>query len=82
MIIKSLDITNFRNYSRSRIFFDDNLNIIAGDNAQGKTNLIEAVFYLTMARSFRSRNDSELVLFGENFLISMRRYFHMRETSL
>ena len=65
MIVKKIELTNFRNYVHGVFDFDDNVNVIIGDNAQGKTNLIEAIFYLTVARSFRARSDSELVRFGE-----------------
>ncbi len=65
MIVKRIELTNFRNYEHGIFDFDDNVNVIIGDNAQGKTNLIEGIFYLTVARSFRSGSDSELVRFGE-----------------
>ena len=65
MIVKRIELTDFRNYRHGVFDFDDNVNVIIGDNAQGKTNLIEAIFYLTVARSFRARSDGELVRFGE-----------------
>lgn len=45
MIIKSIDLQNFRNYETEKIEFDENTNILYGDNAQGKTNILEAIFY-------------------------------------
>ena len=66
MIVKKIELTDFRNYRYEDFEFDDSVNIIIGDNAQGKTNLIEAIFYLTVARSFRARSDSELVRFGSD----------------
>ncbi len=65
MRIDSLSLKNWRNYSRLQLGFDRNLNIIAGANGQGKTNLLEAISYLANGRSFRTRNEDELVRFGE-----------------
>lgn len=53
MTVKDIYIKNFRNYADNTFTFDEGVNVIIGDNAQGKTNLIEAVYYLTGARSFR-----------------------------
>jgi DNA replication and repair protein RecF len=66
MRIESVELENFRNYEYSRVLlFDVNTNIICGNNAQGKTNLLEALYYLCTVRSFRTRNDSELIRFGQ-----------------
>ena len=65
MYIKSLEIKNFRNYEDFSIEFDKNLNIIIGKNAQGKTNLIEAVFLSSIGKSFRTSKESDLIKFGE-----------------
>jgi DNA replication and repair protein RecF len=64
MKINSIEIENFRNIEKLRLEFDD-VNIIYGENAQGKTNLIEAVYLFTGAKSFRGVRDKELVKFGE-----------------
>ncbi len=66
MIVKNIKLENFRNYGTAYAEFADNVNVIIGDNAQGKTNLLEAVFYLTTARSFRSRSDREIINFGKD----------------
>lgn len=65
MYIKSLEIKNFRNYEDFSIEFDKNLNIIIGKNAQGKTNLIEAVFLSSIGKSFRTSRENDLIKFGE-----------------
>lgn len=65
MYIKNLELNNFRNYEHLRIEFDPRVNLIVGRNAQGKTNLIEAVYLLSMGRSFRAGRDSEMIRFGE-----------------
>ena len=64
MIVENIELSNFRNYERERFFFDSGINIIIGDNAQGKTNLLESIFYLTTAKSFRPGSDRDIVRFG------------------
>ena len=65
MILHRLKIENFRNYALADCKFSPEVNVIMGANAQGKTNLIEAAYYLAGARSFRTRGDRELIRFGE-----------------
>ena len=64
MQLHKLALDDFRNYLHLEADFDPSVNVIFGDNAQGKTNLLEAVYMLAMGRSFRSRFDRELVGFG------------------
>lgn len=66
MKINSIKIENFRNIESLSLDFDD-VNIIYGENAQGKTNLIEAIYLFTGAKSFRGVKDKELVKFGEEY---------------
>ena len=66
MKINSIKITDFRNIENLSCEFDD-VNIIWGENAQGKTNLIEAIYLFTGAKSFRGARDKELVKFGSEF---------------
>ena len=66
MKINSIILENFRNYKNLELDFDDSRNIIIGENAQGKTNLIEAIYLTAFARSFRTNNSAELVMFGED----------------
>jgi len=61
MTLNKISVTGFRNYDQSEITFDPGTNIIIGENGQGKTNLLEAVYYLTGGRSFRTRYDKELI---------------------
>ena len=61
MYIKKVTLDNFRNYDNQEIEFCDNINIIYGDNAQGKTNIIEAIFFRAIGKSFRTNKDSELI---------------------
>ena len=64
MYIKNLKLKNFRNYRDESIDFGDGLNVLFGRNAQGKTNCAEAVFYLCMGVSPRSRRDKQLIRHG------------------
>ena len=66
MIIENLTLKNFRNHSYLTYDFSKNLNIITGQNAVGKTNVIEAIYYLSMARSFRTVEDADLILKGKD----------------
>ena len=65
MIIESIEIENFRNYEKTYIEFDKNTNIFYGDNAQGKTNVLEAVFLSGTTKSHKGSKDSEIVRFGQ-----------------
>ena len=65
MQIRSLDLKNYRNYGELHLTFDDHTNLLYGDNAQGKTNILEAVYICAMGRSHRSSRDRELISFGE-----------------
>ena len=57
MRIDKLKLERFRNYEALEVSFDEKCNVIYGENAQGKTNLLEAVLYLGSAKSPRSRSD-------------------------
>ncbi|MCI8593936.1 MAG: DNA replication/repair protein RecF [Oscillospiraceae bacterium] len=64
MIVRSIELDFFRNYLHTEVSFSPNVNVIYGENAQGKTNLLEAIGYLSGARSHRARYDRELIQFG------------------
>jgi len=66
MIVKDIKLENFRNYDVSFTDFDNTVNVIIGDNGQGKTNLLEAIYYLTCGKSFRTRFDKEIINFDKN----------------
>lgn len=65
MYIKEIKLKNFRNYQEQTICLGNGINLFYGDNAQGKTNIIEAIFLCGMGKSFRSKKDKELVRFNE-----------------
>lgn len=66
MKIESLTVQNFRNYQNLQVHFDDKVNIFIGKNAQGKTNLLESIFYCCIGKSFKSCKDKELIKWGED----------------
>ena len=63
MIIKSLELKDFRNYKELKIDLDSGVNILYGDNAQGKTNVLEAVYYTATTRSHKSSKDKDVINF-------------------
>ena len=65
MYITKLKLKNFRNYKDLAIEFNERVNLITGQNAQGKTNLIESLYMSSMGRSFRTNHDAEMIKFGE-----------------
>ena len=67
MHLNRLVLYGFRNYEALDAAFVPGVNLIVGDNAQGKTNLLEAITYLSTGRSFRTRKEQELIRFGAEF---------------
>jgi DNA replication and repair protein RecF len=63
--LEKIKICNFRNYSPSEVELSPRLNILCGKNGQGKTNFLEAIAFLTLGRSFRTRRDEDLIKAGE-----------------
>ena len=66
VVIDSLDLKNYRNYDILDMNFDKNVNIIYGDNAQGKTNILESIYMCATSRSHRGSKDKEMIRFGES----------------
>ena len=67
MRLDSIQLRNFRNYEELNLEFDPGVNLIVGRNAQGKTNLLEAISYLGSGKSFRAQRTMEMVRFGADF---------------
>ena len=67
MYIKRIELQDFRNYAKLEASFSEKVNIFIGNNAQGKTNLLEGVYMNAMARSFKTSKDKELIRFGREF---------------
>ena len=68
MYINKIEIKNFRNYEKQEIELNPHINIFYGDNAQGKTNILEAIFISGFGKSFRTSKEKEMIKLGEDFL--------------
>lgn len=69
MIIKSLELKNFRNYRKLELKPSPGINLILGENAQGKSNLLEALYLLSTSRSFRALKEEELIKWGSSYAV-------------
>ena len=67
MYISELELENFRNYEHLKVSFSRDINIFLGENAQGKTNLLEGIYLNAVARSFKTTRDREMIRFGEEY---------------
>lgn len=67
MWIKNIEIKKYRNYDSIKVDFNSHLNIIIGNNAQGKTNLLESIYVLALTKSFLSNSDKSLIMFNNSF---------------
>jgi DNA replication and repair protein RecF len=65
MYLKSLELKNFRNYTDLNLTLNKGLNIFVGENAQGKTNIVESIYYISSMRSHRTTKDKELIKWGK-----------------
>ncbi|MGN1162381.1 MAG: AAA family ATPase, partial [Christensenellales bacterium] len=65
MNIKRLALCDFRNYENVVVDFDDGVNIIYGNNAQGKTNLLEAIYFCSIGKSMRTNKEREVIRMGK-----------------
>lgn len=68
MFLKRLTLTNFRNYPALSFEFKNQITVFIGDNAQGKTNFLEGIYFLSSSKSPKAEKDEELILSGENYL--------------
>lgn len=67
MYLKDLELVSFRNYEEGKVSFHPSINVFLGENAQGKTNMMESIYVLAMARSHRTSNDKELIHWKHDF---------------
>ena len=65
MYCKKINVRGFRNIEEAEVSFTEGVNVLIGENAQGKTNLLEAVFYPSVGRSFRGAHTPEMIGFGK-----------------
>ena len=82
-VCHSIEIENFRNIPAASVTFGPGVNLLHGDNAQGKTNLLEAVYFTALGKSFRPVKEAELIRFGEECAHVVNRFHDsIREQSL
>ena len=67
MFLNEIFLVNFRNYSKLKLNFNKNINIFIGNNAQGKTNILESIYFLSITKSHRTNKDMFLIKNGEIF---------------
>ena len=67
MYLKSIDLTNYRGYEKTHLDFSDGITVVSGKNAQGKTNLLESVFFCCSGKSHRNAKEDEIILFGAEY---------------
>ncbi|MCA1054878.1 DNA replication/repair protein RecF [Rossellomorea aquimaris] len=67
MYIEQLELKNYRNYESIEVDFENKVNVILGENAQGKTNIMESIYVLAMAKSHRTSNDKDLIRWDEEY---------------
>ena len=67
MILSKIKLINFRNYKAAEVHFHPGINVLFGSNGQGKTNILESLYYLSLTKSFRTNSDQNLILNGAEF---------------
>lgn len=67
MFIEEIELTNYRNYKKCLMTFENKVNVILGENAQGKTNLMESIYVLAIAKSHRTSRDKEFIMWDEEY---------------
>lgn len=75
MYLKKLKLENFRNYENQEINLINGINLFLGDNAQGKTNIIEAIYSCSFGKSYRALKDNELIMFDKDYCNITLEYF-------
>ena len=79
MIIVSLELKNFRNYEDLSLVLSPGINLFYGDNAQGKTNILEAIYICATARSHRSGKDREMIRFDPKIRVKISLRYALEE---
>lgn len=67
MHLQSIRLTNYRNYKQTEVAFEQDINLLLGENAQGKTNMLEAIYVLAMAKAHRMPKDKELIRWNQEY---------------
>ena len=80
MYIEKIKLQNFRNYKQLELNLNKNINIIYGNNAQGKTNILESIFLCSFGKSFRTTKEKEMIKFDETNLVV--EVFYQKKTEM
>ena len=75
MFCRNIYVENFRNIASADVEFCEGVNVLIGDNAQGKTNLVEAIYTTALGKSFRQGSDKDIIKFGEEYCFVKNKYF-------
>lgn len=75
MVCRKIELNNFRNIEHADVSFSSGINIVSGENAQGKTNLLEAIGLTSLGRSFRQVSDGDMIKFGCEYAEIKNTYF-------
>ena len=75
MFCRNIYVENFRNIASADVDFCEGVNVLIGDNAQGKTNLVEAIYITALGKSFRQGSDKDIIKFGEEYCFVKNKYF-------
>ena len=65
MLARKITVSDFRNISNATVCFEEGINVLCGDNAEGKTNLLEAIYFASIGKSFRGNHTNEMIRFGQ-----------------
>lgn len=65
MLARKITVSDFRNIAHAEVSFEEGINVLCGDNAQGKTNLLEAIYFASIGKSFRGNHTNEMIRFGQ-----------------
>ncbi len=74
MILDSISIVNYKNIAEARLEFSPNVNCLIGDNGMGKTNILDAVYYLSFCKSYMNQSDSSVIRHGETYMMLQGKY--------
>ncbi|MFP4287831.1 MAG: DNA replication/repair protein RecF [Bacteroidales bacterium] len=74
MILESLSLVNFKNYTQAKLDFVPKINCFAGNNGTGKTNILDAIYYLSFCKSFSNPSDAQNILFDKDFFVIQGNY--------
>ena len=79
MVLKQIELQNFRLHKHTSLDFSDKLNLIVGGNGQGKTSILEAIYYLCTTKNLNLANENDVVMFGEQFFEAKGRFLDLTQ---